>query len=84
MREFIRSNPKTTFREISQKLKTKIDRVYIGGLEEAFKDAGIIPPRNFRRMTVDEKKKIIADFIKDNPNAGGHIIKKETKINVCI
>jgi len=47
VRNFIKKNPLATQREIKDNLKIKIRRVYPGGMKEAFKDAGISPPRFF-------------------------------------
>lgn len=82
LRNFIKSNPNTTHKEIIGKLKTKVERVYPGGMAQAFKDAGVNRPRNFKRMTKEEKRKIIIDYVMKNPTAGGQVIKKNTKINI--
>lgn len=82
LKKFIRENPNATHRDVKQKLHVKVMKIYSGGLEEAFKDAGVKLPRTFKRMSKEEKRKIIIEFIRKNPNAGGHIIKKETKINL--
>lgn len=81
MRAFLKENPKSTYRDIREKLSIKIERLYKGGMEEAFKGAGIIPPRTFKRRSKDEKRKIIIDYIKRNPIVGGHTIRRETKID---
>ena len=81
IREYLNKNPRATFKDIKKNLHTKINQVYIGGMEEAYSDAGINFPRTFKRMTRDEKKQIIIDYIKKNPSAGGHTIMKDTKIN---
>ena len=81
IREFIRKNPAATYKEIRKNLHLKIERIYSGGMGEAFKDAGINPPRDFKRKTKEEKRRIIIDYIKKHPKAGGQAIKKDTKIN---
>ncbi|MBI2449881.1 DUF91 domain-containing protein [Candidatus Pacearchaeota archaeon] len=81
VRNFIRNNPKATHKEIKKKLHTKVDKVYKGKMAEAFKDAGIQPPRTFERKTKDEKRLILIDYVRKNQKAGGHIIRKDTKIN---
>lgn len=73
---FIRKNPTTTHKEIKKELHTKIDKVYSGGIAEAFKRAGVKFPRTFKFKTKEENKKILLDYIKNNPQAGGHKIKK--------
>ena len=82
IREFIRKNPNTTHREIRRRLHFKTEKIYLGGMTEAFTDAGVQSPRTFERMTKDEKRQIIIDYIRKNPTAGGHLIKKDTKINI--
>lgn len=79
--EFIRKHPNTTHREIREVLHMKVIKIYPNGLEEAFSEAGMKTPRTFKRMTKEEKKKVIIDYIRKNPNAKGHTIKKDTKIN---
>jgi len=82
--EFIKMNPHTTHREIKKKLHTKIEKVYQRGMDDAFKDAGIKPPRNFKIKTNEEKRKIVINYIKKNPGVGGHKIRKDTKINFSL
>lgn len=82
VKEFIIKNPNTTFREIKKKLHTKINKLYLGGMAEAFKDAGISSPRNFKVRTFEEKRQAIINYIKNHPVAGGHTINKATKINL--
>jgi len=79
--DFIKSNPKATYKLIREKLKTHPER-FFKSLEEAYNLAGIIPPRSFKIKTPDEKRKIIIEYIKSHPRAGGHTIRKETKINL--
>lgn len=77
---YIRSNPKATHRDIRKHTKLKVGKIF-KSLEDGFKLAGIKPPRTFKIKTKEEKRKIIADYIKKNPKAGGQTIAKETKIN---
>jgi hypothetical protein len=79
VREFIRKNPNATCRDL-RKIKIKIEKTYSKGIKEAFIDAGIKPPRTFKRKTVEEKRKIIINYIKKHPKAGGQKISKDTKI----
>lgn len=81
IREYIKKNPKATFKEINKNVHTKIDRVYKGGINEAYEDAGVVKPRTLKFKTREEKRKILINYIKKNPNIGGHVIKKDTKIN---
>jgi len=79
--EFIKKNPNATYREIKNKLHLHVSRVFIDGMKEAYKSAGVKPPRTFDIKTKDEKRKIIIDYIRKHPGVGGHTIAKETKIN---
>ncbi|MDP1695921.1 MAG: hypothetical protein Q8L29_03340, partial [archaeon] len=81
VRNYIREHPYTTFREIKKVLHIKINKVYSGGMEEAYKDSGVNLPRTFKRMTGEEKRKIIIDYIKSHPMVGGHTLKRDIKIN---
>ena len=80
VREYILKHPAATYRDL-RKMGIKVDKVYPGKMAEAFDDASIEFPRTFKIKTKDEKRKIIIDYIKKHPKAGGHIIKKDTKIN---
>lgn len=78
--EFIRKNPNTTYRLIREKIKLHPERIF-GSLENAFKEAKIKPPRTFEKKTKEEKRKIMINYIKENPRVGGHTIRKNLKIN---
>jgi len=80
--EFIKKNQKTTYREIREGTKLHPER-YFKSLKDAFLEAGIKPPRTYDIKTFEEKKKILIDFIKKNPDVGGQVIKRQTKINIC-
>lgn len=80
--EFIRNNPRTTYKEIREKIKLHPER-YFKSLKDGFLEAGIKPPRAYKIRTIEEKRKIIVDFIKKYPNVGSQVIKKQTKINIC-
>jgi len=79
--DYIKKNHKTTYLDLRRDLHTKIDKVYSGGMAEAFKEAGIKPPRTFERNSKEENKRIIIDYIKKHAGVGGQIIAKETKRN---
>ena len=79
--KFIKKNPKATDKLIRTKTKLHPLREFKNGLKEAFKEARVKLPRTFERKTKEEKKKIIIDYIKKHPEVGGHIIRKDTKIN---
>lgn len=81
IREYIKKNPAATFREIKKDLQTKVNKVYKRGMDEAYEDVGITKPRTLIRMIPEEKKKILFDYIRKNPKAGGQTIRKDTKIN---
>ncbi len=83
IKEFLRKNPNATYRDIKKKLNVHLERVYKDGMGEAFKEAGVEPPRTLKRKTKEERRKIIIDYIKKNPLAGWHNIKKDTKINIA-
>lgn len=79
--DFIKSNPKTTYKEIRKKIRLHPERVF-KNLKEAFREAGIEPPRTFDIKTKEKKREIIINYIKKHPNVGGQTIKKDTKINI--
>ncbi|MDP1694387.1 MAG: hypothetical protein Q8L34_02490 [Candidatus Woesearchaeota archaeon] len=82
VRSLIKDNPKATCAYIQRKTAIKIERVYIGGMAEAFRDAGVEPPRTFKRKNREERRAIIIDYIKQHPRAGGQIISRDTKIGI--
>jgi len=79
--DFIKMNPKATYKLIREKLKTHPER-FFKSLEEAYFSARIIPPRSFKIKTLDEKRNIIMDYIRNHPQTGLHTIRKDTKINL--
>lgn len=79
--KFIKANPSATDRIIRKEIKVHPDNYFKGGMAEIFNEAKVKPPRNFKRKTREENKKIIIEFIRKNPRVGGHTIRKETKIN---
>lgn len=81
IKEFLRKNPKATWKDIRIKLRIHPERVYKNGMAEIYKDANIKPPRNFKRKTLEENRNIIVDYIKKHPNASSHKILKDTKVN---
>ena len=82
IRRFIRSNPQATYLAIKHATKLKIERIYCN-MGEAFKDAGVEPPRTFGRRNIEERKAIIVHYIQQHPRAGGQTIAKDVKIPVC-
>ena len=82
VRDFIRKNPYATFLDIKKKIHTKVNKVYLGGMEEAFEAAGVAKPRTLKFKNKEERRRIVIDFIRKNPLVGGQKIKKETKINI--
>ena len=80
--EYIKKNPKATYKELRKRLKTHPERIFKNGMAEAFKEARINPPRTFERKNLEERKKRIIKFIKENPKTSSFKIKRELKINV--
>ena len=81
IRNYIRKHKNATYNDL-RKIGVKVYCAYKKGMGEAFKDAGVKPPRSFKIKTKDEKRKIIIDYIRKNQGAGGHTIAKDTKINL--
>lgn len=81
IRIFLRKNTKATWKDIRTKLRIHPERIYKNGMAEAFKDAGIKLPRNFKRKTPEENRKIIVDYIKKHPNTSSNEILKNTRVN---
>jgi len=80
--DYIKKNPNATYKDIKKATKLHLNRVFKSS-KYAFEEAGIKPPRNFDIKNREERKRIIADYIKKYPRAGGQTIAKDTKINVC-
>ncbi len=81
VRKFLKDHPNATSRDIKKSLHIKINKVYLSGMKEAFEDAGIKPPRNFKRKTKEENKKIIIEYIKKYPGVGAQTITQVLKVN---
>jgi len=82
--DFLKKNPRATHRRLKEAGYTHIERLFKGGLKEAYQEAGVEPPRTFETKTKKEKREIIIEYIKKHPNAGGQDIKRDTKINFQI
>lgn len=78
---YIKKNPQATYKDIRKETKLHSERIF-SSLEKAFKKAGIKIPRTFKIKTKEEKRKIIINYIKKNPKAGGQTIAREIKINL--
>ncbi len=81
VRNYIRNHPTATFRDIKRDLHTKVNKVYAGGLNEAYEDAEVAKPRTLKFKSKEERRRIIIEYLRKNPGVGGHIIKRDTKIN---
>lgn len=79
--QFIKDNPSSTYKEIRKNTKLHPERIFNGGMAEIYREAGINAPRNFKRNTNKENKKIIIEYIKKHPGVGEHTIRKYTKRN---
>lgn len=80
--DFVRNNPKATYKLIRTKLKLHPERIFKGGMKEIFNGAHIAPPRNFKRKTKEENRNIIIDYIRKHPQAGRQMILRDTKISL--
>lgn len=80
--EFLKKNTKATHADLKKAGYTHIERLFSMGLKEAYSLAEIKFPRTFEKKSKEERRKIIIDYIKKNPKAGGQTIAKDTKINV--
>jgi len=78
---YLKQHSRATHKDIRRDLSLHPERLF-SSLEEAFKKAGLESPRNFKIKTKDERRKIIINYIKEHPRAGGQTIAKDTKINV--
>lgn len=81
VKETIQRNPQATYLDIKRATKIKIERVYIGGMGEAFQDADIQPPRTFRRKTIEEKKQSLKLKTIDHMRFVNQ--KSDSYINIC-
>ncbi|MEK6885767.1 MAG: hypothetical protein AABX17_02270 [Nanoarchaeota archaeon] len=79
--KFLKNNPTATYSDIRNKTRIHPERLF-KNLEEAYNAAGLPTPRTFKRKNKEERKKIIIDYLKDHPLAGGQTISKDTKINI--
>lgn len=81
IRDYLRRYPRATSRELKKNLRTKVERVYARGLDEAYEDAHVPKPRTLKFKTLEERRKLVIEYIRRNPKAGGHVIRRDTKVN---
>lgn len=79
--DYLKKNPKATYKEIRKETKLHPERVF-KSLKYAFEEAGIKSPRTFDVKNREERKEIIADYIKNNPSTGFIQIRKDLKTNL--
>lgn len=80
--EFIKKNPKSTYKQLKQAGYSHLERLFKDGLREVYEKLGIKPPRTPKNRTLEERRMIIIDYIKKNPTAGGQTITKNIKISI--
>jgi len=65
--EYLKKNPSATCLQIRRDTKIKVERLYKGGLGEAYRDAGIPLAGYLLRRNREEQIRDILEFIKSNP-----------------
>ncbi|MFH1503402.1 MAG: hypothetical protein ABIE36_01975 [Candidatus Diapherotrites archaeon] len=80
--DYIKKNPTATYKDIRKETKLHPERAF-KSLKYAFEGAKMKSPRTFDIKNKETRRRIIAEYIKKHPEAGGQTIAKETKINVC-
>lgn len=80
VRNYIRNNPKCTYKEIKKDTKIKIERIY-SGMKEAYRDVGVEEPRTLIRYPKEKRKKMIIGYIKKNPKTSINDIRANLNIN---
>lgn len=68
LRDYIRNNPKATYRDIKRDTKLKVERLYKNGMKEVYKNAGVKSPRTLVRFPKEKRRKMIIGYIKKNPS----------------
>ncbi len=81
VREYIRNNPKCTYRDIRKNTKIKVERVY-KNMKEAYKDAGIELSKNLIKRNRKEQTKEVVNFIKKNPTCTVLEIQNSVRVSV--
>ncbi len=81
VRVFIQKHPLVTYKDIKTILRVKVEKIYSGGIKEAFQDAGVKPPRSFEIKSKEEKRRLVIDYIRKHPRAGVSDIRKKLKIS---
>lgn len=79
--DYLKKNPKATYKDIKKETKLHPERVF-KSLKYAFEEAGINSPRTFDVKTREERRRIIAEYIKENPSAGFIKIRKDLRMNL--
>lgn len=78
---YLRNNSKATYKDIRKDTKLHPERIF-KGLKEAYELANIKPPRIFDVKSREERKNIIAEYIRKNPSVGFIKIRKNLKTNL--
>ena len=65
--QYIRENPNAGSSEIRRILKIKIYKIFINGIKQAYREAGLEIPIKFQKNNIEEQKRAVLEFIKSNP-----------------
>jgi hypothetical protein len=80
--DFLKKNPKATHSQIRKETKIKPNRVFEGGLKEAYQESNIPLPKPLLRRTKEEQIRDVLEFIKSNPTCTVLDILKVTRVSV--
>tara|TARA_Y100000034_G_scaffold121849_1_gene166582 strand:- start:668 stop:1399 length:732 start_codon:yes stop_codon:yes gene_type:complete len=83
LRNYIRSNPSCSYRDIRKDTKVKVERIY-SSMKEAYRDAGIKEPRTLIRYSRNKRRKMIIDYIRENPKTSINDIRSNLNLNPLI
>jgi hypothetical protein len=80
--EYIKNNPLTTYDEIAKNTKVKINRVFLGGMKEAFKEARVTPTRSLSRRSRKKQIEEVINYIRKNPNCTIPEILRDIRVTI--
>ena len=83
IKQYLRNHPHATCRDVRINTKLRIERIYSGGMKEAYLDASIPFSKPLLKRTKEEMKKQIIQYIRKNKNkATTTSIKKDLRIDI--
>lgn len=82
IRNYIHNHPTSTATEIKRVTGIKVEKAYRDGIREAYKDAKVKFPKHFIKRDKKQRRKLVINYIRKNPNASLTEIEKNLKLRI--